>query len=146
MNLPNVGIQVIGVQLSVHHARVKGIILTINQKLKTKIMSGQKEINQNGTTSPTDTKNQSVKGLQENLLNSEEHQNDSNAQWHTPTNARELAIQANKIATLLLNNQVDINTAQKYSALVRGISQLMSIELSKARIEKTKINLDLIDK
>lgn len=109
-------------------------------------MSGQKETNQSETQLHTDTKSQSVKDHQENLSNSEEHQNDLKTLWHTPTNARELAIQANKMATLLLNNQVDINIAQKYSALVRGISQLMSIEVAKARLEKTKINLDLTDK
>lgn len=109
-------------------------------------MIGQKEINQSETPLHTDTENQSVSDHQENSLNLEGHQNGLKQLWHTPTNARELAIQANKMATLLLNNQVDINTAQKYSALVRGISQLMSIEVAKARLEKTKINLDLTEK
>lgn len=108
-------------------------------------MTGQNETRKSETQLHTDTKNQSESDHQESLLNLGEQSSDLKERWHTPTNARELAKQANKMATMLLNNEVDINTAQKYSALVRGISQLMSIEVAKARIEKTKIDLDLID-
>jgi hypothetical protein len=44
---------------------------------------------------------------------------------------------------MLLNNEVDYATAQRYSALVRGISQLLSLEVAKARLEKNKIELNL---
>ena len=101
----------------------------------------KKKINE--TPLHTDTKNQSVNDRQENLLNSGEQSNDLKTHWHTPTNARELAKQANEMATMVLNNKVDMQVAQKYSALVRGISQLMSLEVAKARLEKTKIDLDL---
>lgn len=109
-------------------------------------MSGQKQTQQKEQQSLIATEIPLGKGHQENLLNSGEQQNALNKHWLTPTNARELAIQANKMATMLLNNEVDMGIAQKYSALVRGISQLMSIEVAKARLEKTKINLDLTDK
>ena len=81
---------------------------------------------------------------QENLSNLEEQSSDSKESWQLPTSAKALAKQANLVATMVLNNQMDIQTAQKYSALVRGISQLMSLEVAKARIEKTSITLDLI--
>ncbi len=103
----------------------------------------QEKTKQSETQLLTDTKNQLESDHQENLLNLEEQSNDLKTHWHTPTSARELAKQANKMATMLLNNQIDTQTAQRYSALVRGISQLMSLEVAKARLEKQKIDLDL---
>lgn len=108
-----------------------------------KTANGQNETNPSETKSHTDTKNQLDEDHQGNLSNSDEQSSDLKQQWHTPTNAMELAKQANQIATKLLNNEIDTQTAQRYSALIRGISQLMSLEVSKARLEKTKIDLNL---
>jgi len=104
--------------------------------------NGQNETKTNETQSPIGIKNQLGKDHQENLSNSEEPLNDLKGHWNTPINAKELAEQANKMATKLLNGEVDTQTAQRYSALVRGISQLLSLEVAKARLEKSKIDLN----
>jgi hypothetical protein len=51
---------------------------------------------------------------------------------------RELAGQANQVATLMLNGQIDMELARSYGALVRGIAQMMSIEVTRARFVKTE--------
>jgi len=58
--------------------------------------------------------------------------------WRTPSNVRELAGQANQVATLMLNGQIDIEVARSYGALVRGIAQMMSIEVTRARFVRTE--------
>ncbi len=108
-----------------------------------KTQSGQNQTLISEQESHIDTKNLLEQDSQESLLNSEEQLKDSKTPWRTPISARELANQANEIATMLLNNKIDAQTAQRYSALIRGISQLLSLEVSKARIEKTKIDLNL---
>lgn len=67
----------------------------------------------------------------------------SSKHWPTPTNVRELAGQANQVATLVLNGEMDIERARIYGALVRGIAQMMSIEVTRARFLRTEPILTL---
>lgn len=69
----------------------------------------------------------------------------SNKQWRTPTTVRGLATQANKIATGLLNEEVDLEKAKAYSALVRSVAQMMSIEVARARFLRSEPVLDFED-
>jgi len=70
-------------------------------------------------------------------------QNISNKHWPTPRNVRELAGQANAVATLILNGKIDIEVARSYGALVRGIAQMMSIEVTRARFVRAEPILEL---
>lgn len=80
---------------------------------------------------------------QERLLNSEKLSKDSKKRWRTPRDARELAQQANEVATMILNQEIDLEVATKYTAAARTTSQLLSIEVYRARVEKTKANISL---
>jgi len=64
-------------------------------------------------------------------------------QYQKPTNVKELASQANDIANKLLNGEIELSLAAKYSSLVRATAQLKTLEVQKARMEKTPINLEL---
>lgn len=55
---------------------------------------------------------------------------------------RGLATQANNIATALLNEEVDLEKAKAYSALVRSVAQMMSIEVARARFLRSEPVLD----
>lgn len=66
----------------------------------------------------------------------------SNKAWQKPNNVKKLAEQVNEIAMLVLNDRIDLDKARTYSALVRGVGQLMSIEMFKARQMKTMPNTD----
>jgi hypothetical protein len=56
--------------------------------------------------------------------------------WTTPHNVRQLASQANKVATMVLNGDMDPETARTYSALIRTVAQSMSTEVTRARSQK----------
>jgi hypothetical protein len=58
--------------------------------------------------------------------------------WGTPRSVQELAGQANQVATLMLNGEIDMELARSYGSLVRGIAQMMSIEVTRARFVKTE--------
>lgn len=80
---------------------------------------------------------------QEKLLNSENQLNGSKRRWHTPKNALELARQANQVATMILNGEIDLEIATKYVAAARTSSQLLSIEVYRARLTKEQANISL---
>lgn len=71
--------------------------------------------------------------------------NVSNEQWPLPVNVRGLAAQANRIATAMLNDQVDLEKAKAYSALVRSVAQMMSIEVTRARFLRAEPILEFED-
>lgn len=100
--------------------------------------TGKKEI-----ASSTDGKINIASGHQENSLNSEGLSNDLKEPYQKPTTVKALAMQANEVATKVLNGEIDLDKAAKYSAIIRATAQLMSLEVAKARIEKQKIDLDL---
>jgi len=75
--------------------------------------------------------------------NSEKPRKGSNVRWRTPRNVRELAGQANEVATMLLNGEIDPEVGARYGSLVRGIAQMMSIEVTRARFVKTEPILTL---
>lgn len=57
----------------------------------------------------------------------------------------EFASQTNRVATMLLNGEIDLDTARSYSALVRGVAQMMSINVTHARFLKMEPILDFAD-
>lgn len=69
----------------------------------------------------------------------------STKRWRKPRNVREFAAQANEVATMMLNGDLDIDTARAYSSIARGIAQMMSINVTRARFLKTEPVLDFDD-
>jgi hypothetical protein len=63
--------------------------------------------------------------------------------WRSPRTAMEFAAQANAVATLLLNGEMDIETARTYSAVARTVAQAMSTEVSRARFVQSEPALEL---
>lgn len=63
--------------------------------------------------------------------------------WRKPKTIREFAAQANAIATMVLNGEIDIETARNYASLARVVSQTASIEVTRARFLKREPNLSL---
>lgn len=66
-------------------------------------------------------------------------------QWKKPHNVREFAAQANSVATDLLNGEMNLDVARTYSSLARGVAQMMSIEVTRARFLKTEPVLEFDD-
>jgi hypothetical protein len=67
----------------------------------------------------------------------------SKRRWHKPKNVKEFAAQANEIATLVLNGEIDMETARGYASLARVVTQSVSIEVNRARILKREPDLSL---
>jgi hypothetical protein len=55
----------------------------------------------------------------------------------------EFAAQANAVATLLLNGEIDVDVARTYSAVARTVAQAMSTEVSRARFVQSEPSLVL---
>ena len=85
-----------------------------------------------GSTSPTSS-------------NSGEPSSGSTPRWKKPRNVREFAAQANAVATNLLNGEMNLDVARTYSSLARGVAQMMSIEVTRARFLKTEPVLEFDD-
>lgn len=68
---------------------------------------------------------------------------DSKKHWRKPRTLREFAAQANEIATLVLNDGIDIERARNYAALARVVSQAASIEVTRSRFLKREPDLSL---
>lgn len=69
----------------------------------------------------------------------------STRRWRSPRNAMEFAAQANAVATLLLNGEIDVETTRAYSAVARTVAQAMSTEVSRARFVAIEPTLSLSD-
>lgn len=67
---------------------------------------------------------------------------DSKVQWRQPANVKEFAAQANRVATMILEGTIELETARVYSSVARTVSQSMSIEVQRARASKEKPDLD----
>lgn len=74
---------------------------------------------------------------------SEEQSSTSNKRYRKPRTIREFAAQANEIATLVLNGEIDLETARNYASLARVVSQTASIEVTRARFLKREPDLSL---
>lgn len=80
---------------------------------------------------------------QTNSSNSEGPSSVSNESWRTPGSVREFAAQANRVATMVLNGEIDKETARTYSTLARVVAQAASIEVTRARFLKEAPDLSL---
>lgn len=69
----------------------------------------------------------------------------STRHWRTPRSAREFSAQANRVATMLLNGEIDRDLVQQYSAVARTMVQAISAEVYRARILKEVPDLGLSD-
>jgi hypothetical protein len=74
---------------------------------------------------------------------SAEQSNTSNKRWHRPKTVREFAAQANSIATMILNGEIDMEVAKGYASLARVVAQSASIEVTRARFLKQEPDLSL---
>ena len=68
---------------------------------------------------------------------------DSKEHWSTPRNVREFAVQANRLATMVLNAEVDFDVARTYATLARVVAQAASIEVTRSRFLKEAPDLSL---
>ena len=75
--------------------------------------------------------------------NSGGHSKDSKERWHTPATVRQFAAQCNKIATMILNDEIDMEIARAYAGLARVVTQAASIEVAKSRFMKLEPDLSL---
>lgn len=62
--------------------------------------------------------------------------------WPQPKNVKQFASQANKVATMVLEGTIAIETARVYSSIARTVSQSVSIEVARARMLKSVPDLD----
>ena len=69
----------------------------------------------------------------------------STRRWRKPTSVKEFAAQANAVATLLLNGELDVEIARAYSGIARTVAAAISNETSRARFAKTAPDLSLGD-
>ena len=67
----------------------------------------------------------------------------STRRWRSPRSAMEFAAQANAVATMVLNGDLDLETARTYSAVARTVAQAMSTEVSRARFIQSEPSLTL---
>jgi hypothetical protein len=77
--------------------------------------------------------------------NSVEPPKDLKKRWQTPKNVKGLASQANMVATLVLNGEIDIDTARSYSAIIRTVAQAVTNETNKSRFLKSMPDLEFED-
>jgi hypothetical protein len=69
----------------------------------------------------------------------------SSRRWRAPDNARQFAAQANRVATMVLNGEMDVDTARLYSAVARTVAQALSTEVSRSRFLAQAPDLTLED-
>ena len=55
----------------------------------------------------------------------------------------DFAAQANRVATMVLNGEMDLDVARTYSSLARTVAQAMSTEVSRARFVQSEPTLTL---
>lgn len=66
-----------------------------------------------------------------------------NEYWAKPATLHDFAKQANTVATMVLNGDIDPDIARLYSSVARTVIQGMSIEVTRARFLKTMPELSL---
>lgn len=83
--------------------------------------------------------------LPQTSTNSDEQSSGSNKPWRQPTNIKQLAAQANNIATKVLNGGIDLETAKLYVSLARVVAHATSLEVTRGRFLKEMPDLDLAE-
>lgn len=102
--------------------------------------------------SPTKEEGGSTSGkslrAEEDPLNSENSTAPSSGlkkRWRTPKNVRELATQINQVATLVLNDQIDLERARAFGALTRNVAQLISTEFQRSRSKQQVVDTNFCE-
>lgn len=78
-----------------------------------------------------------------NSKTSDERSSDSKRRWKQPRNAREFAAQANAVATMVLNGEMNLDAARTYSSVARTVAQALSSEVSRSRFLQAEPSLEL---
>jgi hypothetical protein len=66
-------------------------------------------------------------------------------QWRRPKDAAAFAAQANRVATMILNGEIDLDMARTYSGVARTMAQVLSAEVYRARFLQQAPDLSLDD-
>jgi hypothetical protein len=90
------------------------------------------------TEPPTSTSTTTSSSSGERTANSKRH-------WRKPTDARRFASQMRAVATMVLNGEIDIETAKTYGALARAAVQAMSVQVTQARFARAVPDLTFDD-
>jgi hypothetical protein len=69
----------------------------------------------------------------------------SKKSWQTPVDANDFARQTNKVATMLLNDEIDLEKARAYASLSRVVATTLSVVVTRSRFLKTEPDLSLGD-
>lgn len=73
----------------------------------------------------------------------DEHLKPLRRHWSRPRDVRAFATQANAVATMVLNGEIDLETARIYASTGRLVVQSMSIEARRARAGNEAPNTEL---
>lgn len=87
----------------------------------------------------------SKQGGNSQMISGNSEKPSSGSTWSQPKDIKQLAAQANKVATMLLNNNIDLEVARSYSAIIRTVAQAVTAETQRARFLKTQPDLSLDD-
>lgn len=90
----------------------------------------------------TATKNEPVSESRPSAT-SGEPSSTSSRRWRKPSNVRGLAGQINEVATLVLNGEINMDTARTYATLARTVAQAMSLEVTRSRFLKEMPDLSI---
>lgn len=69
----------------------------------------------------------------------------STRRWRQPQNVRQFAAQVNRVATMVLTGEIELESARVYSGLARTVAQSMSTEVSRSRFLAQAPDLDLTE-
>lgn len=76
-------------------------------------------------------------------LSSDSSEFDDAGEWRRPRDMHDLAAQANRVATMVLNGTIDLGKANTYAALNRVVVEAMSLEASRNQFLRRSPNLSL---
>lgn len=63
--------------------------------------------------------------------------------WKKPQTIKQFAAQINQVATMILNEEIPIETAYAYSRLTRNFAHIITTETAKNRFLKKQTDLEL---
>ena len=122
---------------------VGGTKHVINKNYLITFMNMQKEIKNNAVNGSTTGNSETDYAHQENSKNSKKPTSSLKKQWHTPEELKELAKQAVEVGTMILNDDIEIEKARAYSAVVKVTTQAITAEINKARLAGYVPDIDL---
>lgn len=67
----------------------------------------------------------------------------SKKRWRSPESVKDFTAQAAKVATMLLNGDLDLDTVRAYSTIARTVAQSISAEVQRARFIKQCADLGI---